>query len=119
MATNLTYLLRRRLLVFVALGAAVVLLAGGAFAAFEDRAVSSYAGGLYWALSLMTTVGFVGSSPASVGGQVVAAVLMVSGFAMLTLVTAAISSLFVREQEEPELVEESGSRPRRLRCCVI
>ena len=50
----------------------------------------------------MTTVGFIGGSPQSTEGRVVAAVLMVSGFAMMTLVTAAISSLFIREQEQPD-----------------
>jgi hypothetical protein len=36
----------------------------------------------------MTTVGFIGGSPQSTEGRVVAAVLVVSGFAMMTLVTA-------------------------------
>lgn len=31
---------------------------------------------------------------------------MMSGFALLTVVTAAISSLFVREEELPDLAEE-------------
>jgi voltage-gated potassium channel len=101
-ATNLTGILRRRLVIVVAIGAALVLLAGGAFAAFEDRAVGSYWDGIYWALSLMTTVGFIGGSPQSTEGRLVAAVLMISGFAMMTLVTAAISSLFIREQEKPD-----------------
>lgn len=63
MASNLTGVLRRRLVLVVAVGAALVLLSGGAFAAFEDRTVGSYWDGLYWALSLMTTVGFIGGSP--------------------------------------------------------
>lgn len=115
MAANLTGVLRRRLLLVVAIGAALVLLAGGAFAAFEDRAVGSYWDGLYWALSLMTTVGFIGGSPQSAEGRIVAAVLMVSGFAMMTLVTAAISSLFIREQERPDRESDDAFEAQVLR----
>jgi voltage-gated potassium channel len=114
-ATNLTGILRRRLVIFVAIGAALVLLAGGAFAAFEDRAVGSYWDGLYWALSLMTTVGFIGASPQSTEGRLVAAVLMISGFAMVTLVTAAISSLFIREQERPDRESDDAFEAQVLR----
>lgn len=115
MATNLTGILRRRLVIVVAIGAALVLLAGGAFAAFEDRAVGSYWDGIYWALSLMTTVGFIGGSPQSTEGRLVAAVLMISGFAMMTLVTAAISSLFIREQEQPDRESDDAFEAKVLR----
>ena len=80
--------------------AALVLGAGGA-AAFESDTVGSYWEGLWWALSLMTTVGFVEGTPTSVGGALTSAVLMVSGFLLLSLISAALASLFVREDEEP------------------
>ncbi|MCW2764184.1 MAG: kcsA [Nocardioides sp.] len=115
LTTNLTGSLRRRLVIFLSLGAGIVLLAGGALAAFENSAVGSYWDGLYWALSLMTTVGFIGGSPQTTGGRIVAAGLMVSGFAMMTLVTAAISSLFIREQEQPEFEEEDAFESKVLR----
>ena len=79
-----------------------VLLAGAGFATLEKDAVSSYWEGLWWALSLMTTVGFVGEVPDTTGGRIVSSILMISGFALLTLTTAAIASLFVREEEAPE-----------------
>ncbi|WP_344157831.1 ion channel [Nocardioides koreensis] len=80
--------------------AALVVGAGGA-AAFESDTVGSYWEGLWWALSLMTTVGFVEGTPTSVGGALTSAVLMVSGFLLLSLISAALASLFVREDEEP------------------
>jgi len=79
-----------------------VLLAGALFATLERDTVSSYWEGLWWALSLMTTVGFVGESPETTGGRIVSAILMISGFSLLALATAAIASLFVREEEAPE-----------------
>ncbi len=84
----------------------VVLLAGAGFAALESNTVSSYWEGLWWALSLMTTVGFVGESPETTGGRILSGVLMVSGFVMLAVATAAIASLFVHEVEAPDELRE-------------
>ncbi len=50
---------------------------------------------------LMTTVGFVEGPPSTAGGAVTSAVLMVAGFLLLSLISAALASLFVREDEEP------------------
>ncbi len=80
----------------------MVLLAGAGFATLEKDKITSYWDGLWWALSLMTTVGFVGETPDTTGGKIVSGILMVSGFALLTLATAAIASLFVREDEAPQ-----------------
>ena len=54
----------------------VVLLAGAGFATLEKGLVSSYWEGLWWALSLMTTVGFVGETPETTGGRIISAALM-------------------------------------------
>lgn len=91
---------------FLLVAALVVLLSGAGFAALESNTVSTYWEGLWWALSLMTTVGFVGETPETTGGRILSAGLMVSGFALLTLTTAAIASLFVREEEEPAEARE-------------
>ena len=81
--------LRRRLVTYLLLAAFVLLLAGGGFAAFESRQVSNCWEGLWWALSLMSTVGFVGEAPESLVGRLLSSVLMISGFALMALVTAS------------------------------
>lgn len=81
---------------------AVSLLGGGGLAALETDTVGSYWDGVWWALSLMTTVGFTGGVPATLAGKLLSALLMVVGFAVLAMSTAAIASLFVREDERPE-----------------
>lgn len=106
---------RRRLVHYLVIATFVVLLAGGGFAAFESRQVSTFWEGMWWALSLMTTVGFVGEAPESVVGRLLSSGLMVSGFALMTLVTASVSSLFIREEQIPdeqaeELFEEQALR---------
>lgn len=77
--------------------ALAVALGGGGLAALETDTVGSFADGVWWALSLVTTVGFVGHTPVTAAGKLIAGLLMVFGFALLSLTTAAIASLFVRE----------------------
>jgi hypothetical protein len=107
---------RRRWLRFVApIAVATVLLGGGALAALETETVGSYGTGVLWALSLMTTVGFVGGLPHTVAGKVIAAALMLFGFSLLAMTTAAVSSLFVREDEVPEELREEAFEQEILR----
>ena len=84
----------------VVAGAAIVIGAGAA-AATETETVGSYGRGLWWAVSLMTTVGFVGSPPRTTAGAVISVVLMLIGFLFLSLLSAALASLFVREDVAP------------------
>ena len=66
-----TRTLRHRLAALLSTATALVLAAGGGFAALENHLVSSYWEGVWWALSLMTTVGFVGESPETTSGRLV------------------------------------------------
>jgi voltage-gated potassium channel len=91
----------RRLRHLVPAAALVVTLSGGGFAALETNTVGSFGEGVWWALSLVTTVGFVGQTPVTTGGRLLAAGLMLFGFALLSLTAAALASLFVREDETP------------------
>lgn len=80
---------------------AILTVGAGAGAAIESDTVGSYGRGLWWAISLMTTVGFVGPPPRTTAGAVVSVVLMLTGFLLLSLLSAALASLFVREDVEP------------------
>ena len=82
--------------------ALVCLLGGaGAAAAFESDTVGSFWGGLWWALCLMTTVGYVYGPPVSATATVVSAVLVVVGFLLLSLLSATLAALFIRRDAEP------------------
>ena len=59
---------RRWLKVVLAVAVVGLVLGAGAGAAFETETVGSYWRGLWWSVSLMTTVGFVGPPPQSVEG---------------------------------------------------
>ena len=84
----------------------VVASAAGA-AAIETNTVTSFGRGLWWATSLITTVGFVGAPPETTAGAVLSAVLMVFGFFLMTMVSASLAALFVRQQELPVQTQES------------
>jgi voltage-gated potassium channel len=86
----------------------LLLLSAGAFAAVETESVHSYWDGLWWSLSLVSTVGFAGATPTTAVGKLVSAALMVLGFVLLATTTAAAASLFVREDEQPEDNRELG-----------
>jgi hypothetical protein len=79
----------------------LLVVGGGAVASLETGTVGSFWEGLWWAVSLMATVGFIGQPPATVAGAVLSVVLMLFGFVLLALVSAALASLFVREDVEP------------------
>lgn len=95
--------LRRRLPLAIPLVAAIVLIAAGTLAAIETDTVDNYGEGVWWAVSLMSTVGFAGDTPQTAGGRLVSGFLMLFGFATLSLVTASLASLLVAQEEEPEL----------------
>lgn len=103
-----------QLVLRVVLPAAVLLLllSAAALAAVETDDVRSYWDGLWWSLSLMTTVGFVGAAPATALGKILSAALMVFGFITLATTTAAVASLFVREDELPDERREQGFEQR-------
>ncbi len=90
----------------VAMSIAALTLGAGAAAAFETQTVGSYWRGLWWAVSLLTTVGFVGATPQTVAGAVISVVLMLTGFVLLSLISAALASLFVRDDEVPVQTKE-------------
>jgi len=77
-------------------------LAAGALAWAETETVPTYWDGLWSSLALVTTVGFVGPVPTSATGKIVSSVLMILGFALLAMTTAAVTSFFVREDEIPD-----------------
>ncbi len=87
----------------------VVIVAAGASAAIESHTVTSYWRGLWWSISLITTVGFVGEPPETGTGAVLSAVLMILGFLLLAMVSASLAALFVREEEQPRDIREAAA----------
>ncbi len=87
----------------------VTAVAAAAAAATETDTVGSYWRGLWWSISLVTTVGFVGKPPETEAGAALSVVLMVLGFLLLALVSASLAALFVDEEEQPREAREQAA----------
>ncbi len=59
---------------------------------------------LWWAVVTLTTVGYGDVVPATVGGKIIGAVVMVSGIAVLALMTGVLASGFAEEERRREYI---------------
>lgn len=90
----------------------VILLAGLAIWIVEPD-IGSVGDGLWWAFVTATTVGYGDISPASLGGRLIALVLMTVGIGLIGLITASVATFFLRDTdsgptESPHLTHLRG-----------
>jgi voltage-gated potassium channel Kch len=96
---------------------AVVVLGGVLMRVFDGDEYPNIWKGMWWALQTVTTVGYGDVTPQETSGRIVAAFIMLEGVAFLTIVIAAITSIFVarerreREAERSALGEEEEEAP--------
>lgn len=109
--------LRGRVVTYVA-GAAVLLVFVGALAVLDveqaapDAKIVTFGDALWWAITTITTVGYGDMYPVTSIGRLVAASLMMSGIAVLGVVTASIASWLVQRVEDTaESVAEAVEEP--------
>ena len=70
--------------------------------------------GIWWAASTVTTIGYGDVVPTTSFGRLVAAGLMIFGFASLSLLTGIVASVFVTRHAEPEAFSRFSELERRL-----
>lgn len=109
--------LRGRVVTYVA-ASAVLLVFVGALAVLDveqsapDAKILTFGDALWWAVATITTVGYGDMYPVTALGRIVAAALMMSGIAVLGVVTASIASWLVQRVEESTgAAVESAERP--------
>ncbi|KAK45586.1 potassium transporter [Caballeronia jiangsuensis] len=88
-----------RLLILLAIGAALLLLAGAGFYWLEPR-VHTYADGLWLAFESSATVGYGDIAPTTPASRVFAVFTVLLGYGMLSLTFASIAALFIGEEEK-------------------
>lgn len=104
---------------------AVVFLSAAAVVEFEKAEgqgnIRTFADGLWWAATTVTTVGYGDRFPVSAAGRGVAVLLMIMGITLFGVLTAAIAAFFVEEVEgdgeadqEPVLRQSLGEIMDRL-----
>jgi voltage-gated potassium channel len=109
--------LRGRVVTYVA-GAAALLVFVGALAVLDveqsapDAKILTFGDAAWWAITTITTVGYGDMYPVTAAGRLVAAALMMSGIAVLGVVTASIASWLVqRVEESTEAATEAAEQP--------
>jgi voltage-gated potassium channel len=78
--------------------------AGTVMTVLDHENYPSVGSGLWWAVQTVTTVGYGDNVPMTLAGRLVAALVMLLGIGLLTVITAAITSTFVsrsRREQAP------------------
>ena len=92
-----------RILRYLVTTIAVIAAASGVIIWIVDREDFPSLGlALWWAVTTVTTVGYGDVVPVQPAGRAVAAVLMVVGFASLSLLTGIIASVMVHKRAESD-----------------
>jgi voltage-gated potassium channel len=87
----------------------VVVVSGSAQAVIDSGDFTSIWEGIWWAVVTVTTVGYGDVYPKTVGGRIVAIVVMFVGIGFLSVLTAAVASRFVKSERGDEYDEMMSS----------
>lgn len=105
----------RQGLVYMAIFSGFILVAGGGLMALiePDTVHHDFWNGIWWAIVTSSTVGYGDIAPVTVGGRLVAIVLMLAGIGLTSALAASIAAHFI-SQETQSMAEEHGTDLRAL-----
>ena len=95
------------LLMVIILGSIMYLVEGG-----EDSTFTSIPRAIYWAIVTLTTVGYGDIAPTTAFGQLLAAIVMIMGYAVIAVPTGIVSADLIngyQKQQQQKGVEEEVS----------
>jgi voltage-gated potassium channel len=88
----------RRALGIIIGATTLITVAGGiTIRLLAQKDFSSIGEGMWWAIQTVTTVGYGDVVPHGTGGRIVASVVMVTGIALISLVTASVTAMLVEQ----------------------
>jgi voltage-gated potassium channel len=98
-------ILGRRGMQYVLLIAMIVVILAGALVTAAERShqeatIHSFADGLWWAVTTVTTVGYGDTYPKTAAGRGIGVALMLLGITLFGVVTAHLAAIFVEDQED-------------------
>ena len=80
---------------------ALITVAGGiTIRLLDHKDFSSIGEGMWWAVQTVTTVGYGDVVPHGTGGRLIGAVVMLTGIAFLSLVTASVTAMLVEQARQ-------------------
>jgi voltage-gated potassium channel len=86
---------RRAVLIIATVTTLVTVVAGVLMRYIDEKDFTSIGQGLWWAVQTVTTVGYGDDVPTSVGGRLLAALVMLTGIGFISVVTASVTAGFV------------------------
>jgi len=98
--------------VIVTVTTVIVLASGVVMRLLDHKEYPNVWLGIWWAIQTVTTVGYGDVTPKSLPGRIVAVAVMLEGIALLAIVTAGVTSTFVRRAEQEREAEEDRSEAR-------
>jgi voltage-gated potassium channel Kch len=93
--------------VIIVATAVIVVASGVAMRALDRHEYSSIWQGMWWALQTVTTVGYGDVTPENVPGKFVGGAVMLAGVALVTIVTAVVTSSFVARAQAQRGAEDA------------
>jgi voltage-gated potassium channel len=108
----LTYLTLRRAVGLIVGVAATLSVSAAILVWLIDPGFDTFGEALWWAVSTVTTVGYGDILPVSAAGRLIGAVLMLTGLALIPMITSVVVSILISQrtrasdaQQESELEE--------------
>jgi voltage-gated potassium channel len=107
---------RQAAVVIAVVTTSITVLAGLLMTVVDHGGFPTLGSGLWWAVQTVTTVGYGDNVPTTVGGQLLASVVMLLGIGFITVITAAITSSFIsRARLERRLGDDAVSHAVQLK----
>jgi voltage-gated potassium channel len=93
---------RRSLGIIIGTTATVTLAGGVIIRLLDKKDFSSFGESMWWAVQTVTTVGYGDVVPHNAGGRVIATVVMLTGIAFISLITASVTATLVQQRRQPQ-----------------
>lgn len=95
--------------VIATVSTSITIVAGVLMTVADHNNFPSVGSGLWWAVQTVTTVGYGDHVPTTLGGRLIAALVMLLGIGFLTVITAAITSTFVSRSRPEQTLSGADS----------
>jgi voltage-gated potassium channel len=91
---------QRSLMIIIGTTVAVTVVGGVTIRLLDHKDFSSIGEGMWWAVQTVTTVGYGDIVPHSTGGRLIATLVMLTGIAFISLITAAVTAMLVEQARQ-------------------
>jgi voltage-gated potassium channel len=106
LTTILAGLTLRKAVGLIVATASILAFAAAILVRLVDPNIGTFGDALWWAVSTVTTVGYGDVVPTSTPGRVAGTILMLTGIALIPLITSVVVSVLVERRQREARLEE-------------